>query len=195
MKNIFEKIYSVSMEYASKKYSWIILSFISFIESIFFPIPVDVFLAPMILAQRNKAFFFIFITIFFSVIGGIMGYVIGIYFWDLIQPTIENYYPSFEQGFYSFKNSFSEIGWYLILIGGFTPLPYKIVTISSGILQLDIINFILCSLVSRSARFILVGYMFYRYGKGIKKILEKNINTISFVLILFFVFYIFHKSF
>ena len=191
--NLFQFLFNKTLDYSGRKKSWIFLSFISFIESIFFPIPTDLFLAPMIIANRNKTVFLIFITILFSVLGGIIGYLIGFYFWESIAPKMNILYPAFQEGFLNFKNKFSELSWMLIIIGGFTPFPFKIITISSGILQLDIFLFIICSLISRGARFILVGYMFFQYGKNIKLTIQRYINLVRLVLILIFLVYIFIK--
>jgi membrane protein YqaA with SNARE-associated domain len=191
--NYFQLLFNKTLDYSGRKKSWIVLSFISFIESIFFPIPTDLFLAPMIMANRKKTVFLISITILFSVLGGIIGYIIGFYFWESIAPKMNIIYPAFQEGFLNFKNKFSELSWVLIIIGGFTPFPFKIITISSGILQLDIFLFIGCSIISRSARFILVGYMFFKYGKDIKSTIQRHINLISLVLILVFLGYIFIK--
>ena len=191
--NYFQFLFNKTLDYSGRKKSWIVLSFISFIESIFFPIPTDLFLAPMIIAKRNKTIFLISITILFSVLGGIIGYIIGFYFWESIAPKMNIIYPAFQDGFLNFKNKFSELSWVLIIIGGFTPFPFKIITISSGILQLDIFLFIGCSIISRSARFILVGYMFFKYGKDIKLTIQRHINLVSLVLILIFLVYIFLK--
>lgn len=191
--NYFQLLFNKTLDYSGRKKSWIVLSFISFIESIFFPIPTDLFLAPMIMANRKKTVFLISITILFSVLGGIIGYIIGFYFWESIAPKMNIIYPAFQEGFLNFKNKFSELSWVLIIIGGFTPFPFKIITISSGILQLDIFLFIGCSIISRSARFILVGYMFFKYGKDIKSTIQRHINLVSLVLILVFLGYIFIK--
>ena len=191
--NYFQFLFNKTLDYSGRKKSWIVLSFISFIESIFFPIPTDLFLAPMIIANRNKTIFLISTTILFSVLGGIIGYMIGFYFWESIAPKMNIIYPAFQEGFLNFKNKFSELSWMLIMIGGFTPFPFKIITISSGILQLDIFLFIGCSIISRSARFILVGYMFFKYGKDIKSTIQRHINLVSLVLILVFLGYMFIK--
>ena len=145
------------------------------------------------MANRKKTVFLISITILFSVLGGIIGYIIGFYFWESIAPKMNIIYPAFQEGFLNFKNKFSELSWVLIIIGGFTTFPFKIITISSGILQLDIFLFIGCSIISRSARFILVGYMFFKYGKDIKSTIQRHINLVSLVLILVFLGYMFIK--
>ena len=193
LNNYFQLLFNKILDFSGRKKSWIVLSFISFIESIFFPIPTDLFLAPMIMANRKKTVFLISITILFSVLGGIIGYIIGFYFWESIAPKMNIIYPAFQEGFLNFKNKFSELSWVLIIIGGFTPFPFKIITISSGILQLDIFLFIGCSIISRSARFILVGYMFFKYGKDIKSTIQRHINLVSLVLILVFLGYMFIK--
>ena len=193
LNNYFQLLFNKILDFSGRKKSWIVLSFISFVESIFFPIPTDLFLAPMIIANRNKTIFLISITILFSVLGGIIGYIIGFYFWESIAPKMNIIYPAFQEGFLNFKNKFSELSWLLIIIGGFTPFPFKIITISSGILQLDIFLFIGCSIISRSARFILVGYMFFKYGKDIKSTIQRHINLVSLVLILVFLGYMFIK--
>ena len=193
LNNYFQLLFNKILDFSGRKKSWIVLSFISFVESIFFPIPTDLFLAPMIIANRNKTIFLISITILFSVLGGIIGYIIGFYFWESIAPKVNIIYPAFQEGFLNFKNKFSELSWVLIIIGGFTPFPFKIITISSGILQLDIFLLIGCSIISRSARFILVGYMFFKYGKDIKTTIQRHINLVSLVLILVFLVYIFIK--
>ena len=186
MKIYIKKFYENALLYLQKKSSWFMLSVLSFLESIIFPIPVDIFLAPMIVLNKSKAFFLVAITIIFSVLGGILGYYIGFYFWDILSNKIIDLHPNFEKNFQFFTEKFNDFGWLIVIIGGFTPLPYKVITISSGILNLNIYLFILFSLISRGARFILVGYLFYKYGLSIKSKLEKNINIISLLLILIF---------
>ena len=195
MKKFIKQIYNKIIFFSSKKTAWIYLSFISFIESIIFPIPTDIFLAPIIISQRSKTIFLIFVTVFFSVLGGILGYFLGLYLWDLILPSINFIYPNFNEGFKSFEKNFLQYGWFLVIIGGFTPFPYKIITISSGILQLDLLMFIICSVLSRGARFSFVGFMFFKFGESIKNILEKYLNLMSIILITLFILYVYYKFF
>ena len=195
MKKFIKKIYNKIIFFSSKKTAWIYLSFISFIESIIFPIPTDIFLAPIIISQRSKTIFLIFVTVLFSVLGGILGYFLGQYLWDLILPSINFIYPNFDEGFNSFEKNFLQYGWFLVIIGGFTPFPYKIITISSGILQLDLLMFIVCSILSRGARFSFVGFMFFKFGESIKNILEKYLNLMSIILITLFILYVYYKFF
>ena len=186
-----EFVYAHFVKFTKKKNSWIFLSFISFFESIFFPLPTDIFLAPAIIFNKQKVFFLTTITILFSVLGGIAGYFIGQYLWSSFSQDLIYFYPKFEGQFKIFKDNFTNYGWFLVIIGGFTPMPYKIVAISAGILNLNLLIFITCSIVSRGARFILVSYLFFRYGKSIKETVEKNINVISLILLLMFIFYLF----
>ena len=185
-----ESIYAHFVKFTKKKNSWIFLSFISFIESIFFPLPTDIFLAPAVIFNKQKVFFLTIITILFSVFGGVVGYLIGQYLWSSFSEDLISFYPKFEDQFMIFKDDFSKYGWFLVIIGGFTPMPYKIVAISSGILNLNLLVFIICSIVSRGARFALVSFLFFRYGKTIKETVEKNINFISLILLLIFIFYL-----
>ncbi len=195
MEKFSKQIYNKIIFFSSKRTAWIYLSFISFIESIIFPVPTDIFLAPIIISQRSKTIFLIFVTVLFSVLGGILGYFLGQYLWDLILPSINFIYPNFDEDFNSFEKNFLQYGWFLVIIGGFTPFPYKIITISSGILQLDLLMFIVCSILSRGARFSFVGFMFFKFGESIKNILEKYLNLMSIILITLFILYVYYKFF
>ena len=195
MEKFSKQIYNKIIFFSSKKTAWIYLSFISFIESIIFPVPTDIFLAPIIISQRSKTIFLIFVTVLFSVLGGILGYFLGQYLWDLILPSINFIYPNFDEGFNSFEKNFLQYGWFLVIIGGFTPFPYKIITISSGILQLDLLMFIVCSILSRGARFSFVGFMFFKFGESIKNVLEKYLNLMSIILITLFILYVYYNFF
>ena len=195
MEKFSKQIYNKIIFFSSKRTAWIYLSFISFIESIIFPVPTDIFLAPIIISQRSKTIFLIFVTVLFSVLGGILGYFLGQYLWDLILPSINFIYPNFDEGFNSFEKNFLQYGWFLVIIGGFTPFPYKIITISSGILQLDLLMFIVCSILSRGARFSFVGFMFFKFGESIKNVLEKYLNLMSIILITLFILYVYYNFF
>ena len=190
---LLEFVYFHFVKFTKKKNSWIFLSLISFIESIFFPLPTDIFLAPAIIFNKHKVFFLTTITILFSVLGGIAGYFIGQYLWSSFSQDLISFYPKFENQFKIFKDNFANYGWFLVIIGGFTPMPYKIVALSAGILNLNLFIFIICSIISRGARFTLVSYLFFRYGKRIKETVEKNINVISLILLLIFIFYLFAR--
>ena len=187
--NYFNNIYLKLLDYLSRKNSWKFLGFLSFIESIFFPIPPDLMLVPMILADRKKTLFLVKITTVFSVIGGIFGYFIGLYLWDALSPHIFNWLPSFNEYFKEFKIKFNEIGWLIIILGGFTPFPFKVITISCGIMQVNLLLFILFSFLSRGLRFALIGFLMFKFGSSIKKIIEEYLMIFTILLLSLIIIY------
>ena len=159
-----------------------VLGFISMIESIIFPLPVDPFLAGLTLAAPRKAFRFAFICTIGSVIGGIIGWFLGY----LIGPSIENlflYFPWFtEEKFNAVKFAYKENGMLIIFLGAFTPLPYKIITITSGIAEVNIIAFILMSILGRGIPFFIVAYLVKFFGKPALLFLQKHLLISSSIL-------------
>ncbi len=189
MKKLANLIYEKIIDLANKRYALKILAFISFIESFIFPLPTDIFLMPMIIAKKKKYFSIIILTTVFSVLGGIVGYMVGLFFWDMLQPYFTRIYPGFDSNFENFKEKFVDIGWILILIGGFTPFPYKIITISCGIINVNFLLFLICSFISRFLRFYLVGFVTYKYGEKTKKIIDKYFNYITLIIVTIIVLY------
>lgn len=187
--NYFNNIYLKLLDYLSRKNSWKFLGFLSFIESIFFPIPPDLMLVPMILADKKKTIFLVKITTIFSVIGGIFGYFIGLYLWDVLSLHIFNWLPSFNEYFREFKIKFNEIGWLIIILGGFTPFPFKVITISCGIMQVNLILFVLFSFLSRGLRFALIGFLMFKFGSSIKKIIEEYLMIFTILLLSLIIIY------
>ena len=170
-----------------------VLGFISMIESIIFPLPVDPFLAGLTLAAPRKAFRFAILCTIGSVIGGIIGWLLGY----LIGPSIENlflYFPWFtEEKFNAVKFAYQENGMLIIFLGAFTPLPYKIITITSGIAEINIIAFILMSILGRGTRFFIVAYLVKFFGKPALLFLQKHLLISSSILglaIIIFTIYI-----
>ena len=170
-----------------------VLGFISMIESIIFPLPVDPFLAGLTLAAPRKAFRFAIICSIGSVVGGVIGWLLGY----LIGPSIENlflYFPWFtEDKFNAVKFAYQENGMLIIFLGAFTPLPYKIITITSGIAEVNIIAFILMSILGRGTRFFIVAYLVKFFGKPALLFLQKNLLISSSILglaIIIFTIYI-----
>ena len=190
MRIIYERIMSQSIQLCLKKNSKYYLCLVSFIESIFFPIPTNIFLFPYILAKKEKYLKITLYVTFFSVLGGIFAYYLGFFLWNIISPTILDYYPAFMLKLESFNNQFLEIGIILIVIGGFSPFPYKITCIGSGIIGINIFLFIFFSFVSRFLRFFFVSFFIYKYGDKTQEIIGKYINIISVFLIMFFLIYI-----
>ena len=179
---------------ATKSIAEKILGFISLIESIIFPIPVDPFLAGLTLAAPKKTLKFALFCTIGSVIGGVVGWLLG-YF---IGPSIENILlniPWFtEEKFMEAKSAYNENGMLIIFLGAFTPLPYKIITITSGIAEINVIGFILMSLVGRGIRFFIVAYLTKIFGMSALLFLQKHLLLTSSILgiaIILFSIYIF----
>jgi|TARA_S200000501_G_scaffold80799_1_gene72784 membrane protein YqaA with SNARE-associated domain len=181
-KNIINSLIEKAKTNAVKPLAEKVLGFISMIESIIFPLPVDPFLAALTLAVPRKAFRFAFICTIGSVIGGIIGWFLGY----LIGPSIENlflYFPWFtEEKFNAVKFAYKENGMLIIFLGAFTPLPYKIITITSGIAEVNIITFVLMSILGRGIRFFIVAYLVKFFGKPALLFLQKHLLISSSVL-------------
>ena len=180
---IFRKLYNWTLDKSSKKEAPWFLSIVSFAESSFFPIPPDIILIPMVLAKRAKAFIYASLCTLSSVVGGILGYLIGLLLFNSIGIHLVNFYH-LDESINEFKNYYNTYGAWIVIIAGFTPFPFKVITISSGLFQLNFIIFILCSILSRGARFYLVAGLLYFFGEKIKIFIDKYFNILT---ILFFV--------
>lgn len=146
---------------------------ISFIESSFFPIPPDVMLIPMILAAPKKAWQLAGIATAGSVIGAYLGYIIGVYFFQLIAEPLLNFYGYLEK-FNSFKDLYNEYGAWIVFGAGITPFPYKIITIASGVVHMNIFIFTFASIIARGMRFFLVAWLLKTYGEKCVSLLKKT---------------------
>ena len=181
-KNIINSLIEKAKTNAVKPLADKVLGFISMIESIIFPLPVDPFLAGLTLAVPRKAFRFAFICTIGSVIGGVIGWFLGY----SIGPSIENlflYFPWFtEEKFNAVKFAYKENGMLIIFLGAFTPLPYKIITITSGIAEVNIIAFVLMSILGRGIRFFIVAYLVKFFGKPALLFLQKHLLISSSIL-------------
>ena len=174
---MYKKLYLKSLELAAHKSSEFYLALVSFIESSFFPIPPDVMIIPMVMARKDR-----FIRIFlnatiFSVLGGIFGYFIGFIFSDLAMSVVEFY--NYEDKVNNLKARLSEgSGLYIWLItlflAGFTPLPFKVFTITSGLISFNIFIFVIICLISRGLRFFIVSYFTFRFGEPFVNFIEKK---------------------
>ena len=183
---IIRYLYNWTLEQSSKKHASWFLAFISFIESSIFPIPPDVVLIPMIIAKRTKAFILAFVCTTFSVLGGLLGYLIGFALFNSVGIILVNFYGMNEY-IENLKEYYNNYGVWFVLIAGFTPFPFKIITIASGLFQLNLIIFILCSVVARGCRFYLIAFLLYLFGETIKNYIDKYFNILT---ILFFIFLI-----
>tara|TARA_B100000963_G_scaffold212572_1_gene185231 strand:+ start:782 stop:1381 length:600 start_codon:yes stop_codon:yes gene_type:complete len=174
---MFKKFYDKSIELASNKRSNFYLGIVSFVESSFFPIPPDVMIVPMVLAKKDSYLRIFIIATIFSVLGGIAGYLIGYLFIDLAMYVIEFY--NYENKVLKLKMDLSQGSGMVIWLGtlflaGFTPLPYKVFTITSGLITFDIIAFIIISFISRGLRFYLVSILTAKFGEKFVKLIEQK---------------------
>ena len=190
MKKIYEKLINSIINFCSKKNSNSYLNFISFIESIFFPLPTDIFLLPYVLANKKKYLKITTFVTLFSVLGGVVAYYLGFFVWNEISPFLTEVYPKYISAINDFNNQFSEIGILLVIVGGFSPFPYKITCLGSGIIGINIFLFVFFSFLSRFLRFFLVSYFVFKYGDATKDIIGKYINVISFILITILIIYV-----
>lgn len=175
--------YDSMIDLASRKTALYWLFAISFIESSFFPIPPDIMLIPMVLAAPSKAWKIAGVATIGSVIGGYFGYAIGVYFFDLIARPILSFYGYMQQ-FEVFKGYYHEWGAWIVFGAGVTPFPYKVVTIASGAVDLNIWVFGAASVVSRGLRFYLVAWLLKKYGHSMKLFIEKNLGLLSVIFLL-----------
>ena len=174
---MFNTLYKKCLDLAAHKSSKYYLAIVSFIESSFFPIPPDVMVIPMVISKKNDFFKIFLIATIFSVLGGIFGYLIGALFLDIGMQIMTFY--GYQEKLLSLKeNLISSDGFYawlgILFLAGFTPLPYKVFTIASGLIGFNILIFILISFVSRGLRFFIVSYLSYKFGDLFTKFMEKN---------------------
>ena len=183
--NFLKRTYNWTLEKAQHKNAKWYLSLISFAESSFFPIPPDILLIPMALASKAKALFYAFMCTLFSVLGGILGYAIGYFFYNSVGIYIVDFYH-LENSFNIFESYYKEFGILIVLGAGITPFPYKFITIASGVFGLNIFLFIIVSIIGRGLRFYLIAILLYFFGEKIKLIIDKyfNILTIVFFILL-----------
>ena len=198
---MFQTLYRKCLELAARKSSNFYLGLVSFIESSFFPIPPDAMIIPMVIAKKKEYLKIFFIASIFSVLGGIFGYLIGYLFFDLAMYVIEFY--GYQNKVENLKLSMSKgsgfLAWLSILfLAGFTPLPYKAFTISSGLIAFNLPIFIIVSLISRSLRFFIVAYLSYKFGELFTEFMEKHgskwFTIIGIIIvIIFIIIYLFLK--
>ena len=176
-------LYNWTLTKAEHKYSAWILSLVSFTESSFFPIPPDILLIPMIIAKKAKAWVYAFICTFSSVLGGMAGYAIGYFFYNSIGILIIDTYH-LSNSFSTFENYYNEYGILIVLGAGFTPFPFKFITIASGLFNLNIFLFIVTAFIARGLRFYLLAGLLFIFGEKIKIFIDKYFNSLA---ILFFI--------
>ena len=198
---MIKRLYNKCITWAGYKYAKQILAIEAFIESSFFPIPPDVMIIPMVISKKNEFIKIALIATIFSVLGALFGYYIGYSLEDFAKKIFEFYGYEYSQ---DFKEKFSTGGgltaWLGILFtAGFTPLPFKLLTISSGIIHFNLIFFIFICVVTRGLRFFLVSYLTYKFGEKIGPLLDKegtkwSIIIAGIIIILIGVFYFLYQK-
>ena len=174
---MLKKIYDKCVNWSGHKAANPILAFIAFLESFIFPIPTDAMIIPMVIAKRNKFFKIASIAIIFSVLGALIGYLIGYVFFNEIGVKIFEIFGIENANIFKEKLSSEEgllSGIIILFVAGFTPLPFKIITITSGFVHFNILIFIIVCFVARGLRFLGVAYLAYKYGAAIGPFLEKK---------------------
>ena len=174
---MFKNIYQKTLKLAGHKSSKFYLALISFAESSFFPVPPDIMIVPMVIAKKNDYLKIFLIATFSSAVGGLLGYFIGSFFLDLAMGVIEFY--GYEEKVINLKDNLSSGNNFILFLGtlflsGFTPLPFKVFTITSGIIGFNIFIFFIICLVSRGLRFFVVSYLSFKFGDTFSKIMEKD---------------------
>jgi len=174
---MFNTLYKKCLNLAAHKSSKYYLAIVSFIESSFFPIPPDVMVVPMVISKKNDYVKIFLIATIFSVLGGILGYFIGAFFFDvgmqiMILYGYENELNNLKSNLIKSEGFYAWLG--ILFLAGFTPLPYKVFTIASGLIGFNIIIFVFVSLISRGLRFFIVSYLSYKFGNLFTDFMDKN---------------------
>jgi len=179
-------LYDRTLAIAGHRHAMRGLAAVSFVESSVFPIPPDILIIPMVIADRAKAWRIAFVCTMASVLGGLLGYAIGYYLYDTVGQAVLEFY-GYTDKFEAFRDFYADWGFWFVLAAGFTPFPYKVITITSGVLALNPATFLAASAVSRGARFYLVSALLWYFGPPIRALIEKHLGwltVIFFVLLL-----------
>lgn len=180
---LFSAIYDWTLKWAEHKLAPRMLALLTFAESVFFPIPPDVLLAPMVLAKPEKAWNLASITTISSIVGGVVGYLLGyLMFEPWIQPLITEF--GYQHRFDTAMNWFSEWGVWVVFIAGFSPIPYKLFTVSAGFLQMAFLPFLFASAIGRGMRFFLVAGLIQWGGRNMEKKLRKWIDVLGWIVVI-----------
>ena len=198
---MIKKLYDKCVSWAGHKFAKPILAIEAFIESSFFPIPPDVMIIPMVISKKEEFLRIALIATIFSVLGALFGYYIGYSFQEIATKIFElygyEYSNTFKEKFISGGGFFAWLG--ILITAGFTPLPFKLLTISSGIIHFNLISFILICIITRGLRFFIVAYLAYKFGEKIGPFLEKQgtkwsiIVSLIIVIIIGVIYFLFLK--
>ncbi|MFQ5648474.1 MAG: YqaA family protein [bacterium] len=187
--NLIRQLYDWVLSWAESPYgSWALFG-LSFAESSFFPIPPDVLLIALAISQRTRALKFALVCSVGSLLGGVFGYIIGYQFWSVAGDFFFSYVPGFTQTrFEQVKALYQQHDFLVVFTAGFTFIPYKIFTISSGVFDINFVGFLLASAVGRAARFFIVAGLIWKFGEPIKDFIDKYFNLLAFLFIILLIF-------
>jgi len=182
---MLRRLYDHVMRLAAGRRAPWVLGAVAFAESSVFPVPPDAFMIPMILARPREAFRIALVATLASVAGGVLGYAIGYFLWETVGRAIVAFY-GYEAEFERLRALYREWGLWIVAIAGFTPFPYKVVTIASGVAAFSLPGFVLASVVSRAARFFLVAAVLSVWGEAVRDFVERRLGLLTglFVLLL-----------
>ncbi|OKL44830.1 YqaA family protein [Pseudovibrio exalbescens] len=183
---MIRRLYDWTLSLASGPRAPAALGTVSFVESSVFPIPPDILLIPMVISQRAKAWWYALICTITSVLGGILGYMIGAVLYVQVAEPILSFYGYLDK-FQQFQNLFETWGWWFVFFAGLTPFPYKVITIASGAFALNLPIFIVASIVSRGLRFFVVAGLLYFFGPPIRTFIEKRLGLVFTVFVVLLV--------
>jgi len=181
--DLTRKVYDYTLDLASRKNALAWLFLVSFVESSFFPIPPDIMIIPMVLATPKQAYKIAGVALVASVLGGYLGYAIGVFGFEVIAKPLLEFY-GYMENFHKFENYYHEYGAWIVFGAGITPFPYKIITIASGVVRLDLIIFTIASILARGIRFYIIAWLLKRFGEPMKTFIEKNLNILSILFLL-----------
>ncbi len=174
---MLRRLYDWTISLASTPYAVWAMAVVSFVESSFFPIPPDVLLIPLILARRDRAWYFATVATVSSVLGGFLGYAIGYYAFDSIGLPVLKFYGVMDR-YDALRALYEQWGAWIIIIKGATPIPFKLVTIASGAFHFDLATFAICALISRSIRFFLIAALLWKFGEPIRDFIERRLTLV-----------------
>ncbi len=177
---LIRNLYDWVLHWAETPYGGPALFLLALIESSIFPVPPDILLIALCIALPRRAWHFALLASVGSVLGGLLGYSIGWGAWPLVNQFFFNYIPGFTpQVFGRVQELFAAYGFWVVFTAGFTPIPYKVITIGSGVFQINLLIFLFASVISRSLRFFLVAWLLYRYGPGVRDFIDRYFNLLS----------------
>jgi membrane protein YqaA with SNARE-associated domain len=181
---LIRKLYDWVLHWAETPYGGPALFLLALVESSVFPIPPDVLLIALCISLPTRAWRFALMASAGSVLGGLLGYGIGWGAWPLVNEFFFHYIPGFTPEVFSrVQELFAEYGFWVVFTAGFTPIPYKVITIGSGVFQIHLVVFLVASLVSRSLRFFLVAWLLHRYGPDMRDFIDRYFNLLSVLFV------------